>query len=213
MDKFKISNNTLSELAYKKIKELIIVNVLKPGDKISQEKVANDLGISKIPLIQALTLLSKEGLIQKLPRKGFFVKNFSKKELDDIFAVRSVFEMLGVSSLIDELSAEAEEKLKEFISEFKHYYDQKKSREYYDLDVKFHYFLIESSKNKIIMNLNEEFNILLLCFTKGWVLDWDTSINQHDEIINSILIKEKDKAEHAIRNHIHTLKEEFNKKN
>lgn len=212
MDKFKISNHTLSELAYKKIKELIIDNVLKPGDKISQEKVANDLGISKIPLIQALTLLSKEGLIQKLPRKGFFVRNFLQKELDDIFAVRSVFEMLGVSALINELSTETEVKLKEFLSGFEHYYNQKKSKEYYDLDVKFHYFLIESSKNKIIINLTEEFNILLLCFTKGWVLDWNTSINQHSEIINSILKKEKIKAELAIRNHIDALKEEFNKK-
>lgn len=212
MDKFKISNHTLSELAYKKIKELIIDNVLKPGDKISQEKVANDLGISKIPLIQALTLLSKEGLIQKLPRKGFFVKNFSQEELNDIFAVRSVFEMLGVSALINELSTETEVKLKEFLSGFEHYYNQKKSKEYYDLDVKFHYFLIESSKNKIIINLTEEFNILLLCFTKGWVLDWNTSINQHSEIINSILKKEKIKAELAIRNHIDALKEEFNKK-
>ena len=212
MDKFKISNHTLSELAYKKIKELIIDNVLKPGDKISQEKVANDLGISKIPLIQALTLLSKEGLIQKLPRKGFFVKNFSQEELNDIFAVRSVFEMLGVSALINELSTETEVKLKEFLSGFEHYYNQKKSKEYYDLDVKFHYFLIESSKNKIIISLTEEFNILLLCFTKGWVLDWNTSINQHSEIINSILKKEKIKAELAIRNHIDALKEEFNKK-
>jgi len=212
LDKFKISNHTLSELAYKKIKELIIDNVLKPGDKISQEKVANDLGISKIPLIQALTLLSKEGLIQKLPRKGFFVKNFSQEELNDIFAVRSVFEMLGVSALINELSTETEVKLKEFLSGFEHYYNQKKSKEYYDLDVKFHYFLIESSKNKIIISLTEEFNILLLCFTKGWVLDWNTSINQHSEIINSILKKEKIKAELAIRNHIDALKEEFNKK-
>lgn len=212
MDKFKISNHTLSELAYKKIKELIIDNVLKPGDKISQEKVANDLGISKIPLIQALTLLSKEGLIQKLPRKGFFVKNFSQEELNDIFAVRSVFEMLGVSVLINDLSTVTEDKLKEFLNGFEYYYNQKKSKEYYDLDVKFHYFLIESSKNKIIINLTEEFNILLLCFTKGWVLDWNTSINQHSEIINSILKKEKIKAELAIRNHIDALKEEFNKK-
>jgi len=213
MDKFKIDNNTLSELAYKKIKELIIENVLKPGDKISQEKVANDLGMSKIPLIQALALLSKEGLIQKLPRKGFFVKNFSKEELNDIFVVRSVFEMLGVAALIDELTTETEDKLKEFLRGFEYYYNQKKTKEAYDLDVRFHYFLIESSKNKIIINLTEELNILLLCFTKGWVLDWNISIKQHNEIINSILIKDKNKAEFAIRNHINTLREEFIKKN
>ena len=45
------------------------------------------------------------------------------------------------------------------------------------------FFLIESSKNRIIINLNEELNILLLCFIKGWVLDWNTSLKQHNEII------------------------------
>lgn len=212
MEKYKISNNTLSEQAYKKIKELIIDNVLKPSDRINQEKVASDLGISKIPLIQALTLLSKEGLIEKLPRKGFFVKTFSREELDDIFAVRSVFEMLGVSNLIDNLSPDSENTLKNFLEGFENYYNQKKTKDYYDLDIKFHYFLIESSKNKIIIDLTEEFNILLLCFTKGWVLDWKTSIDQHKEVINLILHKEKTKAENAIRSHIYSLREEFDKK-
>jgi len=212
VEKYKISNNTLSEQAYKKIKELIIDNVLKPGDRINQEKVAGDLGISKIPLIQALTLLSKEGLIEKLPRKGFFVKTFSREELNDIFIVRSLFEMLGVTTLIDNLSSDSENILKKFLKGFENYYNQKKSKEYYDLDVKFHYFLIESSKNKKIITLTEEFNILLLCFTKGWVLDWKTSIEQHKKVINFILQKEKTKAENAIKSHIYSLREEFDKK-
>lgn len=213
MEQYKISNNTLTELAYKKIKELIIDNVLKPGDRINQEKVAGDLGISKIPLIQALTLLSKESLIEKLPRKGFFVRNFSQEELDDIFTVRSLFEMLGVSTLIDNLSSDVENTLKKFLEGFQNFYEQKKEKDYYDLDVKFHYFLIESSGNKIIITLTEEFNILLLCFTKGWVLDWKTSVEQHKEVINLILQREKSRAENSIRNHIYSLREGFDKKN
>jgi DNA-binding GntR family transcriptional regulator len=121
--------------------------------------------------------------------------------------------MLGVTALIDQLNTETEDKLKEFLAGFECYYNQKKTKAAYDLDVKFHYFLIESSKNKIIINLTEELNILLLCFTKGWVLDWDISIKQHNEIINLILAKDKNKAEFAIRNHINTLREEFIKKN
>lgn len=62
MDNFKIDNHTLSELAYKKIKEFIIENILKTGDRISQEKIASDLGISKIPLIEALSVLIKKTL-------------------------------------------------------------------------------------------------------------------------------------------------------
>ena len=182
MDTFKIDNHTLSELAYKKIKESIIENILKPGDRISQEKLATDLGISKIPLIEALSALNKEGLVEKYPRKGFFVKRLKDSEIHDIFDVRVAFEMLGVSKIIDNYNFELEEKLKFFRDTFEKFYSKKKNKEYYDLDVDFHYFLINSTNNNLIKKLNENMNILLLCFTKGWVLNWEVSIGQHREI-------------------------------
>jgi DNA-binding GntR family transcriptional regulator len=209
----KIDNNTLSELAYKKLKELIIENILKPGDRISQEKIAADLGISKIPLIQALSALHKEGLVEKLPRKGFFVRKLQDSEISDIFDIRSVFEMLGVSGIIDNFNPSLEKKLHYFLNNFERFFSEKKNQEYYDLDVDFHYFLINSSNNNLIKKLNEDMNILLLCFTKGWILDWEMSIIQHKEIINAILEKNKNKAEAMIRKHIKSLKEEYDKKN
>ena len=68
-------------------------------------------------------------------------------------------------------------------------------------------------RSNLIKKLNEDMNILLLCFTKGWVLNWEVSIIQHREIINAILEKNKVKAESLIRNHIKALKEEYDKKN
>ncbi len=53
------------------IKLSIINNILKPGDKIAQEKMAKQFGISKIPSIEALTLLSNEQLLEKVSRKVF----------------------------------------------------------------------------------------------------------------------------------------------
>ena len=76
----KIEQKNLSHEAYNKIKLLILDNVLKSGEKIIQEKMAQKLGISRIPLIQALTILQKERLIEYNPRKGFTVRKISTKE-------------------------------------------------------------------------------------------------------------------------------------
>ena len=211
MNDLKIENYTLSELAYRKVKSLILNNFLKPGDRINQEKVAKELGISKIPLIQALTLLTKENLLEKLPRRGFFVKKYSRKELDDIFELRAILEMAGVYSLIENMSPSTENKLKKFLDDFEYYYKEKKTKEHYELDAKFHYFIVDSTENDLIVKLNETHNILLLCFTKGWVLDWDTSIKQHREIINLVLEKNITGAGLSMRRHIESLKEEFDK--
>ena len=129
MNNLKIENYTLSELAYKKVKSLILNNILKPGDRINQEKVAGELGISKIPLLQALTLLTKESLLEKLPRRGFFVKKYSRKELNEIFELRAILEMEGVYSLIENMNPSIENKLKKFLKDFEYYYKEKKTKE------------------------------------------------------------------------------------
>ena len=212
MNDLKIENYTLSELAYKKVKSLILNNILKPGDKINQEKVAGELGISKIPLIQALTLLTRESLLEKLPRKGFFVKKYSRKELNEIFELRAILEMEGVYSLVENMDPAVENKLKKFLNDFEYYYKEKKTKEHYELDTQFHYFIVNSTKNDLIIRLNETHNILLLCFTKGWVLDWDTSIEQHREIINLVLDKNMSGAGLAIRRHIFSIREAYTRK-
>jgi len=207
----KIKQVTLSELAYKKIKTLILENTLKPGDKILQEGMAEEFGISKIPLIQALSLLNNEGLLEKLPRKGFFVKKFSEDEINNIFEIRSIFEMIGVSKLTKTLDVENKNILNNFLKDFEYYYEKKMKKEYYDTDVKFHYFFIESSKNDLLISITEKFNILLTGFTKGFILDWDISISQHRELINTMIIGNTLEAEILIREHLDSIKNKYKK--
>lgn len=208
-----IDHNALSDLAYKKIKELIISNVMKPGDKIPQEKVAKTFGISKIPLIQALTMMSKEGILEKIPRRGFYVKKFNSDEIKDSLDIRILFENLGAVFLIDNWNEEYEKKLKEFLNRFEFYHKNKKQKEYYILDAEFHKFLIQSSNNKIVVNMNENLNILLVCFTKGMIIESRNSIEHHREIINSIFLKDRKKIEDSIRKHVNFVYQELIKDN
>ena len=67
--------------AYQVIKDMIIVRQLLPGQKIPQEKLALDLGISRTPLISALKFLENEKLVQAMPRRGYFVRLFTQKEM------------------------------------------------------------------------------------------------------------------------------------
>jgi DNA-binding GntR family transcriptional regulator len=207
--KYKIEHNSLSEMAYNKIKSLIIDNSLKPGEKIIQEKMAADLGISKIPLIQALTVLHNEGLLEKIPRKGFYVKKFLNAEIADIFDIRSALEMLCVSKVIEKMNPEIEKTLKSFMDDFKIYYQKKNSKKYYETDVKFHQFLIDAADNEILKSIIDNFNILLICYTKGFVLELNESYSQHNSVIESLLEKDTEKAEAAIRQHILRINEKF----
>ena len=210
MIKNKINHNSLSEIAYKKIKVLILNNVLKPGEKIVQEKMAMSLGISKIPLIQSLTRLSNEGLLVKIQRKGFCVREFSSEEINNIFEIREALESLSVSKLLKERSPKVVKKVKEFLKDFEYYYKNNDFKNYYDTDVKFHYFLIKSSKNTLLYDIFDKFNLLLIGYIKGFVLELGESYNQHKDLINAIIENDCGKALMFINKHVEAVREKMN---
>jgi len=200
-----IDSSTLRDLAYSNIKELILQGVIKPGGKIFQEKMASDLGISKIPLIQALALLEKEGILKKISQKGFFVRKVSKNEILEIFDVKTVFEEIGIKKLVQNLNEKNINKLKDYLSNFKKYAENNNSKEYIQEDFSFHHFLIESGNNEIIENFVDTLNVFIVVFLKG-ILDLNESYADHVEIINAILEKNMEKSVSGLKNHLGKVK-------
>jgi len=203
----KIQQNNLCDYAYNRIKTLILNDALKSGEKVVQEKMAERLGMSKIPIIQALTLLQNERLIEYFPRRGFFVKELSNQEFIEILDIRSKLEGLAVEIIIQNLNNNFVDKLTEILKKFEFYSSIQDQKKYFELDKKFHYLLIEASKNYYLININNTFNILLLCFTRGFRTKIDDSIELHRRIINAILSKETEKAVSLIKEHTERKKE------
>src|SRR5680860_158999 len=114
----KIEQTNLSDEAYKKIKLLILQDVLKSGEKIIQEKMAQKLGISKIPLLQALSVLQKERLIEYNPRKGFTVRKISTKEFHELLELRVALEGLAVKKIALNLDANIKKQLLSYLKDF-----------------------------------------------------------------------------------------------
>jgi len=85
----------LMDRIYLRLKKMIFNQELKPGQKLVQEKLAEDLGVSRSPLLKALQKLENELLVERIPRRGMYVKSMSLKEIVDIFQCRTVFEGLS----------------------------------------------------------------------------------------------------------------------
>jgi DNA-binding GntR family transcriptional regulator len=83
---------TLSEQVFEIIRERIITGVLQRDVPIRQDALANELGVSKIPLREALARLEQEGLLTSQANRGYFVRPMSAVEADEIFALRLVLE-------------------------------------------------------------------------------------------------------------------------
>jgi DNA-binding GntR family transcriptional regulator len=89
----------LQEFAYKKCQELIGSGELSPGQLYSESAMSKQLGISRTPLRTALQQLEKEGLIIRLPQRGFYVYDFQEKDIEELFTIRKAIEGYAVEHI------------------------------------------------------------------------------------------------------------------
>ncbi|MFC4314454.1 GntR family transcriptional regulator [Steroidobacter flavus] len=79
---------TLSDRVFEIVREQILKGQLPNGEPIRQDALANELGISKIPLREALARLEQEGLLINHPNRGYYVQAMSRDQVDEIYALR-----------------------------------------------------------------------------------------------------------------------------
>jgi DNA-binding GntR family transcriptional regulator len=80
------------QAAHTWLREMIFSGALHPGQPLRQEEIARQIGISRLPIREALNRLATEGLVQLKPRRGFYVASLNENEIDDIFEMRAMLE-------------------------------------------------------------------------------------------------------------------------
>src|SRR5580765_7999038 len=87
---------TLVEVAEHRLRDAILRGALQPGEKIVEEQLCADFGISRAPLREALRLLGQQGLVEHLPRRGVRVTQLSARDIDELFTLRDALEQFAV---------------------------------------------------------------------------------------------------------------------
>jgi DNA-binding GntR family transcriptional regulator len=79
---------TLSDQTYEIVRRRILVGAMQPGTAVRQDVIAAELGVSKIPLREALGRLEQDGLLKSYPNRGYVVRDLSGDEASEVFALR-----------------------------------------------------------------------------------------------------------------------------
>jgi DNA-binding GntR family transcriptional regulator len=91
---------TLVEVAGDRLRDAILSGELQPGEKIVEEQLCADFGISRAPLREALRLLAQQGLVEQLPRRGSRVADWSPSDILALFALRHVLECHAIETAL-----------------------------------------------------------------------------------------------------------------
>ena len=188
---------SVNEQVYQYLKEQIVTNRLPPHTKINVPEVAQQLGVSRMPVNTALARLRNEGYVVILPQSGSYVRELSREELGIIFRCRAGMEreiLLAYGGQLDR------ERLEEFRRRFSAVYSQKGCtaevlEENFSLDVAFHAFVVGSCPEIIshevlnIMDLTRRSRLLEIqrIIREGCADRYRREMEVHLDIIQAIL--------------------------
>ncbi len=93
-------NKPIREIAYETLKHAIITGEIAAGIRIVETEYANKLHISRTPLREALRKLERDGLVEYVIRRGVVVRAFTIEDVEEIYTIRNVLEMLTLPAII-----------------------------------------------------------------------------------------------------------------
>ncbi|OMP68299.1 GntR family transcriptional regulator [Domibacillus epiphyticus] len=144
-------NNALSNSIAEHITEQIITGELKPGEKLIEHNYAEEYGTSRAPVREAIYLLAIEGLVERIPRKGAIVKEYTEQEMYDLLEIRNMLENMA----IDRIQKHGTDQV--LLKEMNQVLEEMKKVEavhsYTQLNHSFHMCLIKMSKSETIKTM------------------------------------------------------------
>ena len=199
------AHENLDQKAYSILKDMIMERKLLPGQKIPQEKLARDLGISRTPLISALKFLEQEKLVESVPRRGFFVRLFSKEEMVYIFELREVLEGLAARRAAAKITDAQIKQLNRFFKQFAKQKNISNYKEYAKEDRRFHNFIIDVGAKEFLKSILLTTNIISFSYqvlhSEGLVRAPNETIEEHLAVIEAIKKRNPEAAEDLMRQH------------
>lgn len=154
------SYKPLRELVLEAIREAIINGTLKPRERLMEIQLAEDLGVSRTPVREALRKLEIEGFIVMVPRKGAYVADLTFKDIADVFEIRSALEALAAALAAERITNEELEEMERLLVQKAEAITNEDIDKVVLVDTKFHEAIYKASRNErltnIINNLREQ---------------------------------------------------------
>lgn len=206
----KIKRNVLTDEIYAIIKENILSHKILPGEKINIDQLARELEVSNIPIREALSRLSTEGLVHVVPYKGMFAIQLDLKELNEIFELRIYLEPMAIKKAVPHIPEARLIELREQM-DFSPDLIPSESSEFVEhvrqMNSNLHGLILQYCGNdtlqKLVHSYIERIQSYLLLMQKSMrIHSVEQEWQEHQEIIRQLLDRNAEGASEAMRHHL-----------
>lgn len=160
-------NTVLTENAYNYILDQILEGNIRSGDRIREDIIAEELGMSRTPVREAVNQLSQNGFIHYVKRKGLYCVKLSREEMTDLLELRQVLEEYSYIKCAERASKADIAELYAMINNFQAMPKEEKMSRHIKCDIRFHIRIAEISNSQRLIKYINEIETLLLIVRKN----------------------------------------------
>lgn len=206
------SYRPLRELVCETIRQAIVDGVFSPGERLMEIQLADEMGVSRTPVREAIRKLELEGFVVMIPRRGTYVADISIKDINEVYEIRTSLEVLAAGLAAERISDEELETMQRLLVEIGQHIEDGNIEKIVEIDTAFHDVLYKASRNKrlagIINNLREQITVIRRR-SMMYPGRLQNTMEEHRILVDSIAAHDVDRAQKAARLHMenaeHTL--------
>lgn len=190
---------------FHRLREDILSGKYEEHEELKEVAIGEELGVSRTPVREAFRQLELEGLIQIIPNKGAYVTGITRKDVKDIYMIRSLLEGLCARWATEHITREQMEEMEENVYLAKFHADKGHLEQLAELDNRFHELLYEACDSKILEHQLKDFHQYVLRVRKKTLSSKNRgpkSNQEHEQILEAIRTKNADLAEQLANSHI-----------
>lgn len=202
-----VEQRTLGDEATDRLRAAIRNGTLAPGLRLVERDLAERLGMSRIPIREAIQRLVEEGLVQKLPHRGAVVYTPTRAEIAEISSLRVVLERFVAERVIERWQSEHETYLRHIVQDMRRAGGQRDLQQVYAQDYRFHLMLWEIADHSIMLEVLASLRARISRFlyeANGALTtaELEQHINSHDDLIDVVKSRDVTKAQEEITHHV-----------
>jgi DNA-binding GntR family transcriptional regulator len=194
-----------SVAAAERIRAAILDGRLEPGRRLKEEELARELGISRTPVREALSVLQAEGLIDAPPNRGAAVRAYGPDELDDLYELRSVLESFAARRAAERISPEDVFRLEESCVRFERLRAAEELDEIVAENVHFHDIVLAAAASERLTQMVRNVVQLPLVYRSFyWYSQEQKRISEHyhRQLTSALAARDAERAENAMKAHV-----------
>ncbi|MEX0350366.1 MAG: GntR family transcriptional regulator [Paracoccaceae bacterium] len=147
-----IKRTTLHEELVERLRNLVVEDVLKPGEKVPEKQLCDSLGVSRTPLREALKVLASEGFVVLQANRGARVASVTREELENTFPVLAALEQLVGELACQQMDSVEIQRIESSHKDMLNAYKARDRQAYFKANQDIHQALIQGARNDILEN-------------------------------------------------------------